>query len=1571
MGKFSVEVINVFRDCSQGLYGNRIPLNDPNALEMFARLNSLSQLKSPSGMVAFGTIETGGAQPQVDLVFRNTDALEVMRQVRQAATDCTQRPLFRGANGFNLGPKSLEEIQFILTQLAENTAGSHLKSDNPELLRIKAFDSQGVIGEVESTVHMVSQLRNHGFPISIEVAIPYGNGAECDPLQKDFNPYPDEFYIEKVVAAAKLAEQYNIPEHAFRISLKDMAGELDSTSSARLFSKIISRFKEEGLTTKLGLHLHDTGLAADAYAAAIHVCHEQDWPIAIDTVERRGTETGFASTLDVCNVLKETYNIYLGLTEEQQIKLAEIGEITDQLMDAYRVRRVQVNLSGEDLRFFKIPGGGLASFESAVQAAGISDQLGLSHDEAVKLAGHALIAVGRLMGNPFAVTPGFQNKQIAALNLLKNMIQQGFLQKGKDSNTLNNKVISLLTDEEVSTYFLKGLTDVVKEFLKGQMPSPVHHVVRAALPLREGLLTDGLVSSLPPTRQVVTRLQEDGFIKPTPLQALSILQKAITPGNEQEKLAELLACLNKCNVTHEKPDGIKDPQWTTRAVEALSSLHGQQILDCEAFQIDQLVDELKETTINSGIFCAIILGHGEYTHRVMRPWFHEPDPSLYANRSEYNRALSKFQKGLSSEPDSVEFVRQQWVSSQKDLEKTKENTALLLAKEGLDIQYSVLDYAHNHQEDVYHMAGSLLELCLAEGRHPNAAALKGPFIQAIHTLYEQQKGWVNDSLSLHGTQFLFPQGQRIDNALAFFRSYLVAIITRMNPAIAPSLLQHEISSIIDEVKKEIESATSCSKMPGQIIMVHVEPGQSVSAGDLLYTIEAMKMQLEARADKNQVVSNVLVKKGDNVSIGKPLIQFQQNDIQDMKLIEHADHAQQRSPLPEKIDAFFKGEFARLDDHIQQVNNRIAQIGQQPESSSETPASKPALTKQAQQGYHTAQLTLRQRAGHDNNNAIHVIGNRSGCAVKLLGDFKQYGYDVRVLYTPGDITTPIIQHAEDGTTIKVSSYTNQDEILGVLKQLAKANPMKTIVFHPGWGFLSEKDDFVKRMEDEVADDDIVFAGPASRPMKQAGGKASFRDLVAQVAPDFNPKYIKNDNVTTQELSDYIESGFCDTHRLHEPYTRYFREVLEMGGDVMVKAIAGGGGRGIYNFKYDGSLLPDDNYHSYVKTVYQTIRDGEHLFDDGQVLTERCLRGNSHHIEVQFAATNAQAITLGIRNCTAQIDKQKFAEMNVITGDYSAELISKINKAAQDIAEKLAADGYNGLGTLEMLVLPESEEVMILEVNTRIQVEHGVTEKVLELITGKRISLPILNTHLTAFRQGQTPQSLLMDLFGLTETDISRLNELTHQRVTHFRINSKHVSLPEGTATPSWFGTGMWYNGVSEDIAQRTGITIIEGGLGKGDCDSQIGALLGEEAQVLNAAKQLLTAFRLAQTFERVTDTTNLEATLKLYRLLFNSDGTVNKAFGTCSVDEFLKATREGKIDTIRDTNRFPLWPGQQLILGEKLHHNLLHRIDRQDNSSPCQPATDVAMNVLHGKKWHHLLTQEASESSHKIGCIALR
>jgi acetyl/propionyl-CoA carboxylase alpha subunit/acetyl-CoA carboxylase carboxyltransferase component len=225
--------------------------------------------------------------------------------------------------------------------------------------------------------------------------------------------------------------------------------------------------------------------------------------------------------------------------------------------------------------------------------------------------------------------------------------------------------------------------------------------------------------------------------------------------------------------------------------------------------------------------------------------------------------------------------------------------------------------------------------------------------------------------------------------------------------------------------------------------------------------------------------------------------------------------------------------------------------------------------------------------------------------------------------------------------------------------------------PGWGFASEDAEFVERLETEG----IVFIGPSASAMRALGDKIRSKRIAESVGVPLAPWAPLVGSESEDEL---------------------LARVQEIGFPLMVKASAGGGGRGIR--RVSG---PDD----LVSAVKAARGEAERAFGDGRVFAEALVDG-ARHVEVQFVVgADGEAHALGVRDCSIQRRHQK-----VIEETPSPVLPDAVATSLMDGARRLAtASGYRGVGTAEFLYRPSDGMVAFLEVNSRLQVEHTITEE----------------------------------------------------------------------------------------------------------------------------------------------------------------------------------------------------------------------------------------------------------------------
>jgi acetyl-CoA/propionyl-CoA carboxylase biotin carboxyl carrier protein len=300
----------------------------------------------------------------------------------------------------------------------------------------------------------------------------------------------------------------------------------------------------------------------------------------------------------------------------------------------------------------------------------------------------------------------------------------------------------------------------------------------------------------------------------------------------------------------------------------------------------------------------------------------------------------------------------------------------------------------------------------------------------------------------------------------------------------------------------------------------------------------------------------------------------------------------------------------------------------------------------------------------------LIANRGEIAVRVIRACEEMGIASVAVYSELDRDAIHVQRADEayllGPGPANESYLVIDKILeAVEKSGAEA-------VHPGYGFLSENAAFAKALEDRG----ITFIGPPASAIDAMGSKTKARELMQAAGVPIVPG-------TTEPVASVEDARTLISETIGYP--------------VAVKASGGGGGKG---FRV---ALSDDKLQ---EAFEGASREGEKFFGDGTVYLERYLP-NPRHVEVQVMAdTHGNVIHLGERDCSLQRRHQKLIE-EAPAPAVDAELRAKIGKIATDAA---AAVNYAGAGTIEGLL--QDGEYFFLEMNTRVQVEHCVTE----LVTG---------------------------------------------------------------------------------------------------------------------------------------------------------------------------------------------------------------------------------------------------------------
>ncbi|MCA6098070.1 acetyl/propionyl/methylcrotonyl-CoA carboxylase subunit alpha [Bradyrhizobium australafricanum] len=298
----------------------------------------------------------------------------------------------------------------------------------------------------------------------------------------------------------------------------------------------------------------------------------------------------------------------------------------------------------------------------------------------------------------------------------------------------------------------------------------------------------------------------------------------------------------------------------------------------------------------------------------------------------------------------------------------------------------------------------------------------------------------------------------------------------------------------------------------------------------------------------------------------------------------------------------------------------------------------------------------------------LIANRGEIALRIMRSARRLGHGVVAVYSDADRDALHVREADQavriGEALPAQSYLKIDAIIAA----AKASGAGAV--HPGYGFLAENEDFAQACRDAG----LVFIGPSPEATLAMGNKAGAKEIMQRAGVPCVPGYQGADQSDAVMLAEARAIGF----------------------PVMIKAVAGGGGRGM-RLVEDAAAFPD--------ALRSARSEAQGAFGDPTVILERAIV-NPRHIEIQvFGDRHGNAIHLGERDCSVQRRHQKLVE-EAPSPAVTPELRARMGAVA---VQAVKAIGYEGAGTLEFL-LDRAGNFYFMEMNTRLQVEHPVTEAI---------------------------------------------------------------------------------------------------------------------------------------------------------------------------------------------------------------------------------------------------------------------
>jgi acetyl-CoA carboxylase, biotin carboxylase subunit len=301
----------------------------------------------------------------------------------------------------------------------------------------------------------------------------------------------------------------------------------------------------------------------------------------------------------------------------------------------------------------------------------------------------------------------------------------------------------------------------------------------------------------------------------------------------------------------------------------------------------------------------------------------------------------------------------------------------------------------------------------------------------------------------------------------------------------------------------------------------------------------------------------------------------------------------------------------------------------------------------------------------------LVANRGEIARRIIATARRLGIRSVAVYSEADADLPFVREADQAVLIgpppPAQSYLHSAAVL------AAAHQSRARAVHPGYGFLSENADFARR----VLAEGLIWVGPPPDAIGQMGDKINARNLMQRAG-------VPVAMGSTDPVTDASQA---------------LAEAERIGYPVMVKAAAGGGGIGM-----SAATGPEE-----LQAAFETARTrAERFFGSPAILLERFLE-RARHVEVQImGCSDGRVVALGERDCSVQRRHQKVAEETPSPG-VSPQLREALLAAAVRAGETV---GYRGAGTVEFLLDVRKQEFVFLEMNTRLQVEHPVTE----LVTG---------------------------------------------------------------------------------------------------------------------------------------------------------------------------------------------------------------------------------------------------------------
>ncbi|UZJ57417.1 hypothetical protein CBS101457_006737 [Exobasidium rhododendri] len=386
----------------------------------------------------------------------------------------------------------------------------------------------------------------------------------------------------------------------------------------------------------------------------------------------------------------------------------------------------------------------------------------------------------------------------------------------------------------------------------------------------------------------------------------------------------------------------------------------------------------------------------------------------------------------------------------------------------------------------------------------------------------------------------------------------------------------------------------------------------------------------------------------------------------------------------------------------------------------------------------------------------LIANRGEIACRVIRTCRRLGIQTVAVYSEADANAAHVALADEaycvGPAQSSDSYLCMDRIIQVMKETGAE------MVHPGYGFLSENSDFAEAL----ASAGLIFIGPPTSAIIVMGSKSASKDIMTRAGVPCVPGY----------------------HGPDQSEERLYKEAEKVGYPVLIKAVKGGGGKG---------MKIAENEKEFLEQLQSARREAQKSFGDTEVLIERYLQ-RPRHVEVQVVSSGPpynEHVAISTRDCSVQRRHQKIIEEAPaphLSPELEKDLCDKATAAARAV-------GYQGAGTIEFIMDADSGDFFFMEMNVRLQVEHPVSEMVsgidlvewqLEVAAGN--PLPLRQDQIPSQGHSFEARIYAEDTNANFLPDVGTLSYASFPTPTTTLLSSANIDTPTSVRVDTGFSSG---------------------------------------------------------------------------------------------------------------------------------------------------------------------------------------